>query len=232
MFDGKKITALVAAGGIGARMNLDLAKPLVEVRNKPIIIYTLEALNAHPLIDEVVLIFNKDGLLPARDFVKKYKITKVSRVIAGGATRKESVSRGLDVVDSKTKLVVIHDGVRPFVDEGSITRVIEAAGSVGAAVLGVPVKSTVKQADRNQYIDTTLKRDILWEIQTPQVFERELIQMAYLRASKHSVPDDASLVELMGKKVKIVMGSYFNIKITTQEDLVFADAIAGIRALE
>ncbi|MBI5873047.1 MAG: 2-C-methyl-D-erythritol 4-phosphate cytidylyltransferase [Candidatus Omnitrophica bacterium] len=232
MLDGKKITALVAAGGLGARMNLDLAKPLVQIRNKPIIIYTLEALDAHPLIDEIVLIFNKDGLLLARDFVKKYNISKVSRVIAGGATRKESVSRGLDVVDSKTKLVVIHDGVRPFVDEGSITRVIEAAQVTGAAVLGVPVKSTIKQVDRSQDVDSTLKRDSLWEIQTPQVFSRELIQMAYLRASKHSVPDDAALVELMGKKIKVVMGSYFNIKITTQEDLVFAEAIAGIKAIE
>jgi 2-C-methyl-D-erythritol 4-phosphate cytidylyltransferase len=232
MLDGKKITALVAAGGLGARMNLDLAKPLVQIRNKPIIIYTLEALDAHPLIDEIVLIFNKDGLLLARDFVKKFNISKVSRVIAGGATRKESVSRGLDVVDSKTKLVVIHDGVRPFVDEGSITRVIEAAQVTGAAVLGVPVKSTIKQVDRSQDVDSTLKRDSLWEIQTPQVFSRELIQMAYLRASKHSVPDDAALVELMGKKIKVVMGSYFNIKITTQEDLVFAEAIAGIKAIE
>lgn len=232
MFDGQKITALVAAGGMGLRMNLDLAKPLVNIINKPVIIYTLEALNAHPLIDEVVLIFNKDGLLCARDFVKKYNILKVSRVIEGGSTRKESVGRGLDVVGSETKLVVIHDGVRPFVDEGSITRVIEAASVTGAAVLGVPVKSTIKQVGKDQEVDATLKRDPLWEIQTPQVFERELIQKAYLRASKHAVPDDAALVELMGKKVKVVLGSYFNIKITTQEDLVFAEAIANIRALE
>ncbi|HAJ57116.1 MAG TPA: 2-C-methyl-D-erythritol 4-phosphate cytidylyltransferase [Candidatus Omnitrophica bacterium] len=232
MLDGQKITALVAAGGLGLRMNLDLAKPLVHVKDKPIIIYTLEALNAHPLIDEVVLIFNKDGVLSARDFVKKYNISKVSRVIEGGSTRKESVSRGLDVVDSKTRLVVIHDGVRPFVDEGSITRVIEAAKVTGAAVLGVPVKPTIKLVDRNQDVESTLRRESLWEIQTPQVFERELIQMAYLRASKHAVPDDAALVELMGRKVRVVLGSYFNIKITTQEDLVFAEAIAGIKAIE
>lgn len=232
MLDGSKITALVAAGGLGARMNLDLAKPLVEIRQKPIIVYTLEALAAHPLIDEIALIFNKDGLENARGFVKKYKIPKVARVIAGGATRKESVRNGLEVVDSKTKWVVIHDGVRPFVDEGSITRVIEGARATGAAVLGVPVKSTIKQADRNLEVDATLKRETLWEIQTPQVFDRELVQMAYLRARHAAVPDDAALVELMGKKIKIVMGSYFNIKITTQEDLVFAEAIASIRAIE
>jgi 2-C-methyl-D-erythritol 4-phosphate cytidylyltransferase len=232
MFDDHKITALIAAGGCGARMNLDLAKPLLEIRNKPIIIYTLEAFQTHPWIDEIVLIFNKDGLLEARDLVKRFNLSKVARVIAGGSTRKESVSRGLDVVDSKTKFVVIHDGVRPFVDEGSISRVIAAAFESGAAVLGVPVKSTIKQVDRNAEVDATLKRDLLWEIQTPQVFDRELIQKAYLRQSKHAVPDDAALVELMGKKIKVVMGSYFNIKITTQEDLVFAEAIAGIKVIE
>ncbi len=227
-----KITALVPAAGLGARMNIDLAKPLLEIRSKPIIIYTLEVLQAHPLIDEIVLIFNKEGLDLARDLVKKHKVNKVSRVIAGGATRKESVRNGLEVVDSKTTYVLIHDGVRPFVDEGSITRVIEEAKESNAAVLGVPVKSTIKKVDSRLEVDCTLKRDLLWEIQTPQVFERELIQKAYLRASKHAVPDDAALVELMGKKVKVVMGSYFNIKITTQEDLLFAEAVANIRAIE
>lgn len=229
MPDGVKITALVPAAGVGARMKLDLAKPLLEIKGKPMIIYTLEALAAHPLIDEIVLIFNKEGLSQARDLVKDYKIAKVSRVIGGGATRKESVRNGLEVVDSKTAFVLIHDGVRPFVDEGSITRVIEEAKVSGAAVLGVPVKSTIKKVDIRSEVDSTLKRDHLWEIQTPQVFERELIQKAYLRASKHAVPDDASLVELMGKKVKVVMGSYFNIKITTQEDLLLAQALMSVK---
>ncbi len=228
----EKITAIVAAGGIGERMNLDLAKPLVEVKKKPIFVYTLEAFESHPLIDEIILVFNKDGLVKSRNLVKDYGFKKVSRVIGGGLTRKESVSRGLDVVDSKTAYVLIHDGVRPFVDEGSISRVIAEAQVTGAAVLGVPVKSTIKRADKNGEVDATLRRDQLWEIQTPQVFERELIQKAYLRVNKYSVSDDAALVELMGKKIKIVMGSYFNIKITTQEDLVFAEAIAAIRALE
>jgi len=232
MKTGIKITALVPAAGVGARMNLDLAKPLLEIRRKPIIVYTLETLQAHPLIDEIVLIFNKEGLEKARQMVKNYKMTKVVRVIAGGSTRKESVRNGLEVVDSKTDFVLIHDGVRPFVDEGSVTRVIEEAKETGAAVLGVPVKPTIKKLDQHMVVDTTLRRDHLWEIQTPQVFERELIQKAYLRQNKHAVPDDASLVELMGKKVKVAMGSYFNIKITTQEDLIFAEAIASIRALE
>lgn len=232
MSQDEKIAALVPAAGIGARMNLDLAKPLLEIKKKPIIIYTLEAFQAHPLIDEIVLIFNKEALEEARAFVRQYKITKVARVIAGGATRKESVRNGLEVVDTKTKYVVIHDGVRPFVDEGSITRVIEEARRTGAAVLGVSVKSTIKKVDRRMVVDETLNRSRLWEIQTPQVFERELIQKAYLRASQHAVPDDAALVELMGKKVSVVQGSYFNIKITTQEDLVFAEAIVNIRSIE
>jgi len=232
MPEGCKITALIPAAGLGSRMHLNLAKPLIEIKDKPIIVYTLEVFQVHPLIDEIVLIFNPDGLEEARSFVRKFKLTKVARVIAGGASRKESVRNGLEVVDMKTKFVLIHDGVRPFVDEGSITRVIEEARTCGAAVLGVPVKPTVKRLNHRMEVDETLKRDYLWEIQTPQVFERELIQKAYLRSSKLGVPDDASLVEKMGKRVKVVLGSYFNIKITTQEDLVFADAILGIRALE
>ena len=211
------------------RMKLDIAKPLLLVRNKPVLIYTLEVLEAHPLIDEIVLVFNRDGLADAKEAVKRYKISKVARVVAGGATRKDSVVSGLGAVDSATRLVVIHDGVRPFVDERAVTRVIEAAENCGAAVLGVPVKSTIKHVDKNLDIEFTLKRDSLWEIQTPQVFDRELIQAAYARSGEGFVSDDASLVELMGKKVRVVTGSYFNIKITTQEDLAFAEAIVAAR---
>lgn len=227
-----KITALIASAGSGSRMNLDLAKPLVAVRGKPIIVWTLEVFEAHPLIDEVILVFSASGLASAREIVASHRLRKVSRVIAGGATRKESVRNGLEVVDSKTSHVAIHDGVRPFVDRDSLSRVIEEARRCGAAVLGVPVKSTVKRITPSLEVDETLRREQLWEIQTPQVFERELIQTAYLRSGQHAVPDDAALVELMGKKIRVVMGSYFNIKITTQEDLVFAEAIAHVRALE
>ncbi len=227
-----RITALVPAAGVGVRMNAAPPKPLLAVKDRPIVIYTLETLQQHPLIDEIVLIFHKERLEEARALVKKHKLSKVARVIAGGATRKDSVRNGLEVVPSRTDLVLIHDGVRPFIDEASITRVIEAAQDGGAAVLGVPVKATVKRVDKRQEVDATLRRDELWEIQTPQVFERELIQKAYLRASKTAAPDDSALVEMMGKRVRVVMGSYFNIKITTPEDMVFAEAIAAFRALD
>ncbi|MGE5279576.1 MAG: 2-C-methyl-D-erythritol 4-phosphate cytidylyltransferase [Deltaproteobacteria bacterium] len=226
-----RVFALVPAAGVGARMNAARPKPLLEIADTPIVVSTLEALARHPLIEEIVLVFSPEGLGEARDLVKRYKIAKVSRVIAGGATRKDSVRNGLEVVPSRAELVLIHDGVRPFVDEACITRVIEAAREGGAAVLGVPVKATVKRVDKRQEVDATLRREQLWEIQTPQVFERELIQKAYLRASRIAAPDDASLVEAMGKRVRVVMGSYFNIKITTQEDLVFAEAIAGFLRL-
>jgi len=227
-----RTTALVPAAGIGTRMNAGPTKPLLEVKAKPIVIYTLEALQQHPLIEEIVFVFHKERLEEARGLVKKHKLSKVARVIAGGATRKDSVRNGLEVVPSRTDLVLIHDGVRPFVDEASITRVIEAAQDGGAAVLGVPVKATVKRVDTRQEVDATLRRDELWEIQTPQVFERELIQKAYLRASRTAAPDDAALVEMMGKRVRVAMGSYFNIKITTPEDMVFAEAIAAFRTLD
>ncbi|MFH0876673.1 MAG: 2-C-methyl-D-erythritol 4-phosphate cytidylyltransferase [Candidatus Omnitrophota bacterium] len=231
MTQGTKITALIAAAGSGERMKSDLAKPFIEIKSKPLVVYTLRVFQAHPLIDEIVLISHKENLEYARGLVKDCGFSKVARVIAGGATRKESVRNGLEVVDSKTKFVVIHDGVRPFVDEDAIRRVIEAAKECGAAILGVPVKSTIKKVTRHSEVDATLKREQLWEIQTPQVFERELIQKAYLVSSRYAVPDDSALVEILGKKVKVVMGSYLNIKITTREDLVFAEAIATIKEL-
>lgn len=229
MFKDLKVTALIPAGGIGSRMGLDLLKPLIKVKDKPIIIHTLECFQNHPFVDEVVLVFNKEGLKEARSLVEKYGISKVSRVIEGGETRKDSVRNGLEVVDSKTRLVAIHDGVRPFADSESVSRVIEAASESGAAVLGVPVKSTIKKIRSNMEVDLTLKRQQLWEIQTPQVFDRELIQKAYLVARRYSVPDDAALVEKLGKKIKVVIGSYFNIKITTHEDLAFAEAILSFK---
>jgi len=137
------------------------------------------------------------------------------------------VYNGLKKISADTDWVLIHDSARPFIDRKSITKVISTAKKTGAAILAVPVKATIKSIKATGFVNTTLERSNLWEIQTPQVFKKELILEAYKKYSKIKVTDDASLVERLGKKVKIVLGSQENIKITTKEDLVLAQAIAG-----
>ena len=147
-------------------------------------------------------------------------------MVPGGQTRKQTVKNCLEFVPSDTDLVLIHDSVRPFIDEKILNNVIDAASRYQAAVVGVPIKSTIKRINLNELeVDTTLRREEIWEIQTPQVFKRELIMRAYQNIDNVEAPDDSFLVERLGHKVMLVLGSYFNIKITTYEDLVFADAI-------
>jgi 2-C-methyl-D-erythritol 4-phosphate cytidylyltransferase len=222
--DFTKVTALVAAGGSGARMRSGVAKPWIRLNGRPIILYTLKALHAHPLIDEIVLVLGRDGLKKANELVRKFRLTKVAQIVAGGATRRGSVENGLKALRSGSGLVLIHDGARPLVGPEDITRVIEMARRTHAAILGVPVKATVKKVDGRGAVKETPDRDSLWEIQTPQVFERRLIERAHRQSRKGAAFDDASLVEQAGHKVWVVPGSYGNIKITTPEDLVFAQA--------
>lgn len=225
-----KTVALVAAAGLGRRMGCVCPKTLLKIGRKPILAWTLGIFQAHPEIDEIVLVFQPDRLQAARDLVRRYRFSKVSAIVAGGATRQISVKNGLAVVDAASDFVAIHDGARPCVDEASITRVLFAARRSGAAVLGVPVKPTIKSVDRGGSIQKTLPREGLWEIQTPQVFRRALITQAYRRFGARRVSDDASLVEHMGHKVAVVQGSYFNIKVTTAEDMVLARAILRVAA--
>jgi 2-C-methyl-D-erythritol 4-phosphate cytidylyltransferase len=135
------------------------------------------------------------------------------------------VLQGIRDSSSKSDLILIHDGVRPFINARLLTSVIKAAHKAGAAVLGIPVKSTIKRADRNGFVETTLDRHRLWEIQTPQVFAKKLILTAFKKFGEIMATDDSMLVERLGKKIKIISGSYDNIKITTPEDMYVAEGI-------
>jgi 2-C-methyl-D-erythritol 4-phosphate cytidylyltransferase len=220
-----KTVALVAAAGLGRRMGSARPKTLLEIERKPVLVWTLGAFQKHPQIDEIVLVFQPECLEIARDLVDRYRVSKVRAIVAGGATRQASVKNGLAAVDAAADFVAIHDGARPCVDAASISRVLAAARRFSAAVLGVAVKPTIKSVDRNGMIQKTLLREGLWEIQTPQVFRRALIVEAYRRYGSRRASDDASLVEHLGGKVVVVEGSYFNIKVTTPEDMVLARAI-------
>lgn len=220
------VTAIIPAAGKGLRFKSAIAKPLVILERKPILIHTLIALSRHKLIKEIIVVFNKQDVELLKTIINKFKIKKVAKVVPGGALRRQSVENGLKHVDKKCDIVLIHDGVRPFVDEKTISSVIKAAEKHQAAIAAVPVKPTIKRVNPvSLEVECTLQRDFLWEIQTPQAFKRDVILEAHNRFKDNSATDDAYLVEKMGVPVKVVKSSYKNIKITTPEDLIIAQAI-------
>jgi len=226
------VSAIVVAAGRGERFSSQTPKPLARIDDHPLIFYCLRTISRHPLIDDIVLVVNAKIKDRVAAIIKQYRIRKISHLVIGGRRRQDSVYKGLKALNKDTDLALIHDGARPFIDKETITAAVKEAVASGAAIVGVPVKATIKQVigHRSQVIGSvivknTLDRDNLWEVQTPQVFQRDLIMQAYRKSGKREVTDDAALVERLGAKVRMVKGSYSNIKITTPEDLVLAQAI-------
>ena len=220
------VTAIVLAAGKGLRLKSKVPKPLIEINSKPIIIYSLNTLSECDDIKDIIVVTNNNNSGSIKSKIGKYGIRKVKSIILGGLRRQDSVYNALKAIDERADLVLVHDAARPFITKEIISSVIKAAKRYRVAIAGVPVKATIKQATRLHTVKNTLIRDNLWEIQTPQVFKKAIILRAYEEYKKISVYDDAGLVEKLGVKAKIVMGSYLNIKITTSEDLVLAEAIA------
>jgi len=220
------LSAIILAAGRGRRLNTSVPKPLVKIGNLPVIVYSLRVLSSHPDIDEIIVVVNASNQQAISKALRKYSFKKIKAFVLGGARRQDSVANGLKAVSSNSDWVLIHDSARPFIDRESITKVIAAAKKTGAAILGVPVKATIKRVKAGLLVDQTVNRANLWEIQTPQVFKKELIVGAYKKYSRGDVTDDASLVEKLGKNVRVVLGSDENIKITTRVDLLFAGEIA------
>lgn len=217
-------------------MKSAVTKPLLEINSRPVLVYSLTVLSAQRQIKEIILVVNNKNFKKISDLVKKYRIKKIKSIILGGKLRQNSVEKGLKAIDRCTDLVLIHDAVRPFINQRIVSLLISQAQRSGAAILGVPVKATLKKVKSKKekgkigfMVEKTLDRDNLWEIQTPQVFKRKLIIEAYRKCANTSVSDDASLVEKLGKQVNILAGTYQNIKITTPEDLILAEAIIKIR---
>lgn len=226
------VSAIVLAAGKGLRFGAKIPKPLLKLNAKPILIYCLNTLSRCREIKEIILVVNPENLKAIIRKIKPYRIKKLKAVVLGGRERQDSVINGLKSLNPKTDLVLIHDGVRPFMEAKNISSLIKEAKRYGAAILGVPVKATIKRVKvkglrvKGRFIvEKTLDRNNLWEVQTPQVFKKELILKAYKKFGNTLVTDDASLVEKLGVKVRIVMGTYSNIKITTAEDLIIAKAI-------
>ncbi len=220
------VSAIVVAAGRGKRSGSKISKPLIEIGNRPAITYCLKVLSAHPEIKEIILVANPANLGPLKRTIKKYRIFKIKKIALGGKERRDSVACGLRKINPRADLILIHDAVRPFIDKKIVSQVIKEAKKCGAAIAAVPVKATIKEITGNYLVKSTLNRIKLWEIQTPQVFKKDLIIKAHNRYKALNVTDDAALVEKLGAKVKLVRGSYFNIKITTPEDLILAEAIS------
>jgi len=220
------LSAIILAAGRGKRLNTPVPKPLVRIGKLPAIVYSLRVLSSHPDIDEIIVVVSAANQRAITKALRKYSFKKIKAFVLGGARRQDSVDNGLKAVNAKSNWVLIHDSARPFIDRESISKVIFAAKKTGAAILGIPVKATIKSVKAGLLVDRTVDRANLWEIQTPQVFKKELIVRAYKKYSKRNVTDDASLVEKLGKKVQVVPGSDENIKITTSVDLLFAEEIA------
>ncbi|MDD4909462.1 MAG: 2-C-methyl-D-erythritol 4-phosphate cytidylyltransferase [Candidatus Omnitrophica bacterium] len=218
-----KVVAIIAAAGAGRR--LGRKKALLGFSGKPLIYYCLNTLNSHRLIDGIIIAAASSDLKKIERLVGSYGFKKVISVVKGGAARRDSVRNALKHLPSGCGLVLIHDAARPFVDGRTITALIKQAMSGGAAIAAVRVKSTIKRVNTDRTVRATIDRDELVEAQTPQVFDRELLLRAYRDGAGLKATDDSFLVERLGRKVKVVEGSYFNIKITTPEDLVFAKAI-------
>ncbi len=230
-----KTVAIVLAAGRGKRMQSDVAKQYLLVRNKPVLYYSLKAFQ-DSLVDEIILVTAESEITYCKDeIVEKYAFSKVSQIVAGGKERYHSVHNGLKACEG-ADIVLIHDGARPFVDDAIIVRNINMVKEYGACVTGMPVKDTIKIADAEGFVQETPRRDLIWTIQTPQTFRYDLIMNAYdtflnneeENCRLYNVTDDAMVAEIFGGlKVKLVEGSYNNVKITTPEDMVLAEAILG-----
>ena len=223
----KTCTAIVLAAGQGKRMGTKVQKQYLEIANKPVLFYSLYAFEKSPIIDDIILVVGEgQDEYCQNEIVDKYGMRKVKKIVQGGAERYHSVWNGLQEVDGDG-YVFIHDGARPFVTEEMIERAYKDVQKCKACVIGMPVKDTIKLADQEGFVNETPDRSLLWMIQTPQVFENGLVKEAYAKLMEEKytqVTDDAMVVEqMLGHKVKLTMGSYENIKITTPEDLDVAE---------
>jgi len=223
-----KTIAIVPAAGTGERMGIDRKKPYLLLNQRPLLYYTLTALDSIPSIAQIIVaVAPGDERFCQQQVLEKFHFNKSIQIIPGGSSRQESVRRLLERVPEDAQLVLIHDGARPLITPELLEQAIAETRVWKATVLAVPVKDTIKSANDTLQIEKTISRERLWAIQTPQTFERSVIREAHQRASQEGFigTDDAALVERLGVQVKIVMGSYDNIKITTPEDLVIGEAL-------
>ncbi len=227
----KKADAVIVSAGKGQRFMKGRKKQFHLLAGKPILAHTLDKFETCPLIRSILLVVGQEDMdYCMKEIIEKYHFRKISQIVPGGKRRQDSVKNGIDALSKDVEVVVIHDGVRPFVTKAIIEESIHSAVRFGAVVVAMPVKETIKMAHSDGTVLKTLDRESLWQIQTPQSFQAKLIKEAYHKAIENGFigTDDASLVEQLGVKVHILPGSYTNIKITTEEDLMLAHLFLSV----
>lgn len=217
-----KTSAIIAAAGWGRRFGGSTKKQFQLLGGKPILAYSIESFEESPSVREVVIVVPEDSLsYCSEEIVDRFKFKKVIKIIPGGEERQHSVRKGFNSLSGDTDIVVVHDGVRPFVGSDLVEKVIKEALESGGAIAALPVKDTVKKSSYDNFIEQTISRSYLWLAQTPQAFKYEILKRAYEEAERDGFlgTDESSLVERLDVQVKLVEGSPMNVKITTEEDL-------------
>ncbi|MFA4829275.1 MAG: 2-C-methyl-D-erythritol 4-phosphate cytidylyltransferase [Thermodesulfovibrionales bacterium] len=231
-----KVIAIVPAAGLGKRFGQDNNKTFQALLDKPIVIWALEALECVDDIEEIIPVFKKDDMEQGLALIERFRISKVKRVASGGKERQDSVFNGLNLAGKKASVVLIHDGVRPLIEKSVIEESIKQLKDCDGVIVGVLPKDTIKEArgqGKDIVVKKTLNRNVLRAIQTPQVFKYSALMQAYKKAmaEKFYSTDDSAIVERYGGKVKVIMGSYTNIKVTTPEDLDMAEMFLRKRTI-
>ncbi len=221
-----RVTAIIPAAGSGNRMNSAVSKQFLTVAGKPILAHTLEVFESASAVDAVHLVIPPPEMESVREQLLAWGFRKIAKVVPGGLERQDSVRAGIESLDPGTAIVVIHDAVRPLVTAELINRCVSAMKEERAVSAGVPVKDTVKEVRPDGRVVKTCDRSVLWLTQTPQVFHRDVIEEAHRSAIQDGFrgTDDTSLVERIGIPVRMIPGDYRNVKVTTPEDLLIAEA--------
>ena len=228
-----RVAALIPAAGEGRRMGGTIPKQFLQIGGREILARTLGVFEACEAIDDIwVVVAAEQCALCQRTIVERYELRKVRGVVAGGLTRQESVWLGLQQVAEAVDLVVVHDGVRPFVTERLLQQTLDHAGRYGAAIAAVPLQDTLKRVSAAGDVEATVPRERLWRIQTPQAFQHALLRRAFQHAWRQGLQatDEAGLIEVLGYPVKIVPSYEHNVKITTPDDLIFCETFLRYRA--
>jgi len=222
-----KVVAIVPAAGLGKRFSASEKKTFVKLSGTPLVIYTLKKLHKSASVTEIIPVLRQEDLATGLELAESHNLEKIKQIATGGKERQDSVYNALKLVNEDC-LILIHDGARPFISGEMIENLLKEIKGVDGVVPGMPVKETLKEVDiKKRIVLSTVKREKLWTIQTPQIFPFKVIKKAYDKAYADGfhATDDAALVERIGGKIKIIPGSPFNIKITTPEDFDVAECL-------
>lgn len=218
------------AAGIGERFGKGTNKPFATLLEKPLIIWALETLQSLPEISEIIAVVKEPDIKLCSRLFKEYSITKIKHIVPGGRERQDSVFHGLSLIQDHESVVLVHDAVRPLIGPSVILNALRQLNGCDGVIVGVPLKDTVKEI-RDGLVRNTPKRDLLWAIQTPQIFYYQALYEAYEKAMADSfyTTDDSALVERNNGRIRVIQGSYTNIKVTTPEDLLIAEVFLKMK---